>query len=232
MKESKHSNFLLKKPLYAGFIAGVLIIVLFLISAFFNQTIVQNVVPILNAVLYLVFIYAIYCLGKIYDSKFLRVLAVISIVLMAIGLLAGISFNVAFPGTSSKLISIINQTAISLNVPLESIQALNESQQQEFGVLLMQNIVADSQLKNALITIAVLAASALILFILLGLCFGIAFIRLRDKISLANAVGILTLVGIGLTITLIGFLFGIFVLFASFVILIIALSREAKKHNL
>jgi len=215
-----------KKPfLYAG-ISGVLAIVISIFFTIAGMFIFPEFFSIINSAFYLVFsiyfIYGFYYLGLKYKDKFLSIVSCAGIFLILIVSLGLLIFN----GPISRDAEQFNITYSQQQIVLDNLNATNASA--------AQIAVLEEKMAGALfdfITPYLIAFLVIFIFwVIAFILFNVALIRLK-KVNYAKITGIIGLVSIGLTITIIGIFLAIPLMIAYYVMLIIILFNEAKKFK-
>jgi hypothetical protein len=163
----------------------------------------------------LIFFSGFYYLGKRYDSRFLRVVSLLSLLFIVLAFL----FNLFF--VSPQMINFRNsfQTSFSNQLSSMGVEAstLTDSQIQ---IVVMAEIIP--QYTSLFYVLLLYVVTYLVLSILLG----IALIKVGKKAGLALASGILEIVG---ACTVILFGLGLLVNFAAFICEIVLFFKEDKK---
>jgi hypothetical protein len=220
--KAKERN-IIRKPFYVAGVASIVLIFLGLIAnvliLFLDLPIIGFVYSIVAFVSVLLVIYGFYILGKRYNSKLLSVLSILAMISLLIGF-----FSISLFGSHldssvaqvNKTIEQYNQSFSSLNYSNISTQDL-ESMKKEF----------DSKVFSLMVPFLVVFVSVLFLYVIYSVLWGIALIKLKDKVRYAKVAGILNIVG---ALTLF-FYFGAFVLLAAFVFEILILFDQAKKFK-
>ena len=123
---------------------------------------------------------------------------------------------------AEKVTLITNQLVTDANIQLEDLNSLTQEQQESLGLALMQN----QEFLSIVWMIVGLFASYFIVWIILSILFGVALIKLKDKVVYSKIAGILEIVGAA---TLIVFGLGALVLIVAFVYELIILYKESRK---
>jgi len=215
-----------KKPLlYAG-ISGIL---LFVIPIFLNilgifafPEFFSILGSIFSLILSVFFLYGFYYLGLKYKSKFFYVMSCIGIVMIILLYLGLFLLN----GPITHDAELFNQTYTQQQLVYDNLNVTNASAE--------ELVVLEDEMSNTLMDfLAPYAISLLILifiWLVASVLFDISLIRLK-KVEYAKVTGIIGLVSIALTLTIVGILLAIPLLLAYYIMLIIILFNEAKKFK-
>lgn len=222
--KSKDKKYIFKKPLFAAGIASLVLVFAGLIA---NSLFYISSSPVVG-VFYslsvffasLIFIYGFYVLGNKYDNKLLKVLSVLGIIGVSVFYLSSFGFGDSITSKFTEL----NQTLAEYNQTLASISAnsnLSSSQ--------LDNLTAEvsSKIFEALVPFFLVFAILFVVFVIYSVIYGVALIRLNEKVKYAKIAGILEIVGACTLIIGIGF----FILVAAFVFEIMILFDQAKKFK-
>lgn len=211
--------------------AGIASVVISLVTRLVSLPIISIIFTFLSLIFSLFFIYGFFELGKRYNSKFLKI---ISIIMMALGVVYFISLIVLVVPSFNNLVLLIEEKASSSGLSLVDFQGLTEEQQTSF----MQDILSNPDFIYELYTIGITLAFNLLLLFIASITFFISLMKLK-QIKYASLAGKVFFISIGLFILsfpLILIFIGILTLllslcglFASYIFLIVILFNEAKK---
>lgn len=215
-----------KKPLlYAG-ISGILLFVIPLFLNILGIFAFPEFFSILSSffslILSVFFLYGFYYLGLKYKSKFFYVMSCIGIVMVILLYLGLFLLN----GPITRDAELFNQTYTQQQLVYDNLNATNAS---------VEDLVAlEYEMNNTLMDFLAPYAIGLLILIFVWLVasvlFDISLIRLK-KVEYAKVTGIIGLVSIALTLTIVGILLAIPLLLAYYIMLIIILFNEAKKFK-
>jgi hypothetical protein len=215
-----------KKPLICAGISAVLLVFL---PMFFSMlgligwsnffTILGNVSAMILSVY---FIYGFYYLGLKYKNKLLSVVSCIAIIFSLILYLVLIFAS----GPITTHIEQLNQTISQQQSVLDNLNATNASVEEiAFIQTEMNNTIFDFFGPYLVVLLVVL-----FLWLVGSILFNVALIKLK-KVEYAKATGVIGLVSIGLTLTIIGIFLAIPLMIAYYVMLVIILFSQAKKFK-
>ena len=210
---------ILKYAWISGIAMAVLILLNSLVSGFVKNGAYSFVSGLLFQVFVLIFTYGFYVLGKRYESKLLKVISILMISFVVISYLITLAY---LNPIAEKVTLITNQLVTDANIQLEDLNSLTQEQQESLGLALMQN----QEFLSIVWMIVGLFASYFIVWIILSILFGVALIKLKDKVVYSKIAGILEIVGAA---TLIVFGLGALVLIVAFVYELIILYKESRK---
>jgi hypothetical protein len=207
-----------------AFISGIILVFLGILGGIISSAFQSNVAfvsiwSIFQGILVLVataiFTLGFYYLGKKYESKFLRVMAILMIIFVVITYLINIFF---ISPSLQNLMQTVVQTIQGLGYDLN---ALTSEQAQILFSTLFSNTIFMGYLG-----IILLGFGIYILFsIIFSILFGISLLKVKDKVQYAKAAGVLEIIG---GATLIIFI-GLFFMVAAFIIELIIFYKESKK---
>lgn len=237
MKEGKKVNNLKKSSNYSKWMkisawAAVALVLFVVIFSIITQilTIVSSpqisfiVVNILQSLFVLVFsslfIFGFYKIGKQYNSKILKIISLLFIVVYIISFIVQYSY---FQQVSAEIGEIYVSKVTSLVAGLPA-NPTEEQTNQALGSLFQVLMQDENFVEGARIIFGLFIGYCLILGIL-GILMGVALIKLRDKIVLAKRTGILLIIGVLTSVIIIG----LFVLLAAFIMQVMILFKEASK---
>ncbi len=215
-----------KKPLlYAG-ISGILLFVipifLNILGAFAFPEFFSILGSVISLVLSVFFLYGFYYLGLKYKSKFLSVMSCIGIIMIILLYLGLFSLN----GPITRDAELFNQTYFQQQIVLDNLNATNASADE---IAIIQDEM-DNTLMEFLAPYAVGLLTLIFIWLVASILFDISLIRLK-KVEYAKVTGIIGLVSVALTVTLVGILLAIPLLLAYYVMLIVILFNESRKFK-
>lgn len=220
-KISEKSSFInfVKKPFLCGGVVYIVLFFLGMISSSLNF-LFPSVAPYLLAsvsiVCYILVFNALFALGRVYDSKLLRVLSIMAVVFSIIFSV----FILVAPVVFEDQILVMNKTAFNYNQTVSTGNytelELSEIDSQFIGEILDVSM-------PFLVVLVVLGIFFLVYIIL----FGVSLIKLGDRVEYAKTAGILNIVGICTLLLIVG----IFVLIAASVLETLMLFNQAKKFK-
>lgn len=215
-----------KKPLLNAGISGILLFVIPILLNILGIFVFPEFFSVLSGVSYLAlsmfFLYGFYYLGLKYKSKFFSVISCISIILVIVFYASMFLLD----GRISQDAELFNQTITQQQIVLDSLNAANASAgeiavvQEEMGTSLWEFV-------------APYFIGFMIYFfvwILVSILFNMGLIRLK-KVEYAKVTGIIGLVSIGLTLTIIGIFLAIPLLIAYYIMLIVILFKQVEKFK-
>jgi len=217
--KSDKDNTILK----ASAICGILVFVVSVLSSIINQVFIGSsflgiysiIQGIIINILMIGFIYGFFVLGKRYNSKLLRIISVLIMVLIIISYFA--SLFVISPVMAS-FSNLMQQKATSLGLDVNN---LDDTQAKEFSQALLSDESFAPLVSSLIFPLLIYVLAMIILYVL----FGSALIKLRDKVEYSRTTGILAIVGASLMIILIGFA----VMIVAYVFGIVLLYKESRK---
>lgn len=201
-------------------ICGVLIIIFTIVGFILSSLLSENVAVssawsifqgVLVALLTVVFYYGFYALGKKYDSKLLRIMSLIIIIFTVVAYIISLFF----------LSPVLVEFSSNFYQKVAQLNMLPSDQQQTA----IQNIFSDPSVKGPLTEIIALLGSYLLVFVVCSILFGIALMKLKDRVKHSKVAGILEIVGGATSIIFVGFL----VIIVAFIFELIILFKEAEK---
>lgn len=215
-----------KKPLLCAGISAILLVFLPMIFTMLGLVGWTNFFSILSNVVALIlsvyFMYGFYYLGLKYKNKLLSVMSCIGIVLVIVLYLGILLLN----GPITNQVEQLNQTITQQQIVLDNLSATNASAE-EIAVLTDE---MNNTIFSAIGPYVFAFFGFLFIWIVLSVLFDVALIKLK-KVEYARITGIIGLVSIGLTLTILGILLAIPLMVAYCVMLIIILFNQAKKFK-
>lgn len=220
----------LSKRLLTSAWAGIILIILMIIGIIVSLILQNNeklasTYSLIHGLIFnlvtLVFFYGFYLIGKKYNSNFLKVTTILMMIFVVVSYLVGIVYiNSLVSNAQDEIINLnstINEQIMNSGYDLNS---LSEEQSSQIAQLIFPEV-----LKIILPFIIWMAVYFLFLFIF-SILFGVAFIKISKNVKLAKITGILKIIGAVTAIILIGFI----ILFVAYILEIIILFKESKKH--
>jgi small-conductance mechanosensitive channel len=221
-KEGSQDKSKNRKILLWAAIAGLIIVFLFIFGSIPNYF-MKNlpgalhayslILNILNVILSCIFLLGFYYLGKIYNKKFLRIIIILFVAFALITLLIQIFYvDNRLNSFSRDLNSSIVASANTLGIDSSGL-----TQEQSQAVSLQ----AFKDTAPKYVDVLVLLIAYAVLYILFVILWGVGILKLKDNVGLARTTGILKivagstiiLVGIGLLINAVAFVFELIILF-------------------
>jgi len=210
-----------KKSLKLAAISGIIVFVLAIIGAIISTLLKNNpqVASIWSVfqgffinLFFILFTYGFYVLGKKYNSKFLRIISLITIILTVVAYLGSLYLGTTIaPEVTNTVNAQLQSMGLTAGVEMTAEQAA------AFWAGIFQN-------SNVLMLLSSFGVYLLVISII-SILFGAALIKIRKNIKYAMTAGILEIAGIVTAVIIIG----VFALLASYVFQIIILFKEAKK---
>ena len=215
-----------KKPLMCAGISAVLLVFLPMLFSMFGLigwsdffTILSNVSAL---ILSAYFMYGFYYLGLKYKNKLLSIMSCIAIFSIIIIYLIAIFFG----GTINSNVEQLNQTISQQQIVLNNLNATNASIEQ---IAVLQSEI-DKTIFDFFGTYLVAFLVVLFLWLIGSILFNVSLIKLK-KVEYAKITGIIGIVSIGLTLTIIGIFLAIPLMLAYCVMLVVILFSQAKKFK-
>ncbi len=215
-----------KKPLMCAGISAILLVFLPMIFSMFGLIVWSGFFSILSnisaLVLSIYFMYGFYYLGMKYKNKLLSVISCVGII-FTIVLYVTLIFA---SGQITSNVEQLNQTVSQQQIVLDNLNATNASAE--------QIAIIQTEMSNTLFDFfgPYLVAFLVVLFLWLigSVLFNVSLIKLK-KVEYAKVTGIIGIVSIGLTLTIIGIFLAIPLMLAYCVMLVIILFNQAKKFK-
>lgn len=208
---------ILKYAWISGIIIAVLVILNSITYGLEKNNIYFFIFGLFFQILIILFIAGFYVIGKRYENKLLKIVSILTI---AFVIIFYIVFSIYMTPALVKMASISAKSAVDYN--FTDLNNLNQEQQELFGSVLLQN----PDFISAMRIVVVNSATYFISWIVLSILFGVALIKLRDRVVYSKIAGILQIIGAA---TLIIFGLGAIVLLAAYIYEFIILYRESKK---
>ncbi|VVB80342.1 Uncharacterised protein [uncultured archaeon] len=221
---AKDKKYLFRKPIYfAGIAAIVLIFISFAANSLFVLFKSSFFSAIYSAVVFcasIIFLYGFYVIGDKYKSKLLKVLPIIGIVGIIVFSLGGVVFG---PSLNSYFVGL-NQTLADYN---DTISSLNQSANISSTAIDQLSTEISNKIVEDVFPLLATFAVCFFIFVIYAILWGVALIKLNDKIKYVKVTGVLTVVGACTLIVGVG----LFAFLVAFIFMIVILFDQSKKFE-
>ncbi len=224
----------MKNPINAAGISGLIGIGLSLILGFIGIPYIYFIGILIISILFLIYYYGFFVIGKRYNNKLLKVMAVYFMIFV---ILSGLPLTLYLKNSILSMIPFSSEEISSFDGKIKSLEekyggrynipedVLKKELQPAIDKL---TVNLEPLIRDVLKILIFLHIGFFVFYGIPKIFFGIGLIRLGNKVKYSKVTGILNIVGGASLIIIIGYL----VLVAAFILELMLLFVEAKKYKI